>query len=161
MKERDIQRQTELVFNLYRDSLEDVMDSDIDDELLGKNNNLRPSKPSTPAVWPGKAVPLLSGLLGNSSRATTSKKNTSKPLPTSNSSPRLPSSIVSQDPLSLLSKSNDCRLKKMKKSVRLASGGLVDSSYSTGQSTGTLSQGSLAVGENNAKSMANFGGKLT
>lgn len=50
MKKRDIQRQTELVFNLYRDSLEDVIDSNIDDELPSRNNHLWPSKLSAPAL---------------------------------------------------------------------------------------------------------------
>ncbi len=60
MKEGDTQRQTKPVFDLYRDSLEDVMDSDIDDEVPGRNNPLRPSKRSASALQPERAVALLS-----------------------------------------------------------------------------------------------------
>ena len=107
MKEKDTQRQTEPVFDLYRDSLEDVMDSNIDDRLLGENNYLRLSKPSTLILWPEKAVLLLSGLLGTGSRATSSKKNNLRLFLTDNSSSRLLPSIVPQNPLSLLLKPNN------------------------------------------------------
>ena len=39
IKEKDTQEQTELVFNSYRDCLEDVMDSNINNGLAGKNNH--------------------------------------------------------------------------------------------------------------------------
>lgn len=32
------------MFNLYKDSLEEVIDSNIDDGVLGKNNSLQPLK---------------------------------------------------------------------------------------------------------------------
>lgn len=41
MREGDTQRQTELVFDLYKDNLEDIMDSNIDDGVSGRNNSLR------------------------------------------------------------------------------------------------------------------------
>ena len=50
MREGDTQRQTEPVFDPYRDSLEDVMDSNIDDGVPGRNNSLQPSKCSAPAL---------------------------------------------------------------------------------------------------------------
>ena len=110
MKKGDTHRQTEPVFDPYKNNLEDIMDSNIDDGLSGKNNYLRPSKPTVPALRPRKAVPLLSGLLGNSSRVTSSKKNNLRPLPTSNSLSKLPPSMVPQDPLSPLLKFNDREL---------------------------------------------------
>ena len=110
MKEKNTQGQIGPLFDLYRDSQEDVMDSNIDDWLTGRNNLLQPSKLSTPALWPERAVLLLSELLGNNNRATSSKKNNSRSLPTGNLSHRLPPSILPLDLLSTLFKSNDCRL---------------------------------------------------
>ena len=101
----------EPVFDLYRDSLEDIIDSNIDDGLPNRNNHLWPSKPSTPALQPRKAVLLLSRFFGNGSKATSSKRNNSRSLPVGmNLSPRLPSSIVPKDPFSPFLKSDDHRL---------------------------------------------------
>ena len=49
-REGDTQGQTEPVFDSYRDSLGDGIDSDVDDEVPGRNNPLRPSKLSAPAL---------------------------------------------------------------------------------------------------------------
>ena len=148
------------MFDLYRNSLKDVIDSNIDDRLPGRNNYLRPSKPSAPALWLGKAVLLLFEHLGNSRRTTSSKRNNSRLLPIGNLSSRLAPNSVPQDLLNPLLKSNDRRLWKTKKSVRLVYGDLVNSSYSTRQSASTLFQGSLAVSKNNFEGMGNFKGNL-
>lgn len=161
MKEEDTQEQTQPVFDLYSNSLKDVIDTNIDDGLSVKNNYLRLLKPSAQALQPGKAVLLLSGLLGNGSWAISSKRNNSKPLPRGNSSPRLPLSIVPQDLLNPLFKSNNRRLQKTKKSVKLASEGMADSSNSARQFASTLSQSSSAISENNAEGIGNSRGKLT
>ena len=140
MREGDTQGQTEPVFDPYRDSLEDVMDSNVDNGVPGRNNPLRPSKPSAPALRPERAVPLLSRLLGNDTRATSSKGNNSSTFPSGNSSPKLLPSIVPNDLSNPLLNSNDRRLWKTKKSAMLTSGGLgADLSYSAGQSAGAFS----------------------
>lgn len=65
------------------------MDSDIDDRVPGRNNQIPPSKPSTPAIR------LLSGLFSDgTSRATSSKGDDSSPFPKANLLPKLPPSIV-------------------------------------------------------------------
>ena len=140
MREADSQEQTEPVFDPYRDSLKNVMDSNVDDGVPGRNNPLQPSKPSAPALQPERAVPLLSQLLGNSTRATTSKGNNSSTFPSGNSLHKLPPSILSNDPSNPLLNSDDRRLWKTKKRPMLTSGGLgADLSYSAGQSAGALS----------------------
>lgn len=50
MKKKDIQEQTEPVFDLYRDNVKNVIDTDIDDGLPNRNNYLQLLKPSTPAL---------------------------------------------------------------------------------------------------------------
>lgn len=40
MKKEDIQEQTKLMFDPYREDLEDVVDSNFDDKVLDKNNFL-------------------------------------------------------------------------------------------------------------------------
>ena len=50
MREGDNQGQINPVFDPYRNSLENVMDSDIDNGVPGRNNPLRPSKSSAPAL---------------------------------------------------------------------------------------------------------------
>ena len=162
MREGDTQGQTEPVFDPYRDSLEDVIDSDVDDGVPGKNNPLQPSKPSAPALQPERAIPLLSRLLGNGTRATSSKDNNSSTFLLGNSSPKLSPSIVPNDASNPLLNSDDCRLLKTKKSAMFTSGGLgADSSYSAGQSAGALFRDSPAVSENNTNSKDNSRGKLT
>lgn len=84
MKERLIERQTKLVFNIYRDSPKEVIDSKIENGLLGSNNHLQTLKPNALAFRPEKVILLLSELHGNSSRITSSKKNNSRPLLTRN-----------------------------------------------------------------------------
>ena len=49
MKEGDAQGKTKPVFDLYGGSLEDVIDSNINDRLSGMNYYLRPSKLSASA----------------------------------------------------------------------------------------------------------------
>lgn len=87
MREKNTQGQIELVFDSYSDNLEDVMDSNIDDKTLGKNNSLKLSKSSAPAFRPERAVPLLFGLFSNNIKATNSKDNNSSRFSLSNLSP--------------------------------------------------------------------------
>lgn len=44
MRKRDIERQLKIVFDLYKDSLEDIIDSNIDDGMLSRNNHQELSK---------------------------------------------------------------------------------------------------------------------
>lgn len=143
------------MFDLYRDSLEDVIDSNIDDEIPDRNNSLQLSKLNAPAFWLEKAILLLSRLLGNGTGATNSKGNNSSIISLGNLSPKLPSSIVPNNLSNSLLKSNNCKLWKIKKSFMLMSGDLGDSSYNAGQSTSTLSQNFSAVNENNTDSIDN------
>ena len=162
MREKDTQGQTEPVFDPYKDSLEDVMDSNVDDGVPSRNNPLRPSKPSAPALQPGRAVSLLSWLLGDGTRAISSKGNNSSTFSLGNSSPKLLPNIMLNDPSNPLLNSDDCRLWKTKKSAMLTSGGLgVDSSYSAGQFAGALSRDSFAVSENDTNGKDNSCKKLT
>lgn len=84
-----------LVFNPYKNNLEFIINSNIDDRLSNKDNYSQPSKLNAPAFWLGKAVLLLYELFGNSNRATSSNKNNSKLLPISNLSLGLPPGIMS------------------------------------------------------------------
>lgn len=59
MREDDTQTQTELVFDSYSDSLEDIIDSDIDDGIPEKNNPLQLSNSSALALRLEKALLLL------------------------------------------------------------------------------------------------------
>ena len=47
MRKEDTQEQTEPMFDPYKDGLEDVINSNIDDRVPGKNNPLQPSKSNT------------------------------------------------------------------------------------------------------------------
>lgn len=77
MRERDTKGQTEPVFDLYKDNLEDVIDSYINDGVLDRNNSLQLSKPSASALWLEKLISLLSQLLSNGIRIISSKNNNS------------------------------------------------------------------------------------
>ena len=110
MREGDTQGQTEPMFDPYRDSLKDVMDSNINDGVPGRNNSLQPSKSNAPALQLERAVPRLSRLFGNDTRATSSKGNNSSIFSLGNSSPKLPPSIVPNDLSNPLLNSNNCRL---------------------------------------------------
>lgn len=63
------------MLDLYKDNLEDIIDSNIDNKLPGKNNDLQLLKSSISTFWLGKIVLLLFKLFGNGSRVTSSKKN--------------------------------------------------------------------------------------
>lgn len=110
IRNRDTQGQTEPMFDPYRDSLEDVMDNNIDDEVASRNNFLQTSKPSMLVLWPERAISLLFELLDNSTKATSSKGNNSSIFLLRNSSSKLLSSIVPNDLLNSLLKSDDYRL---------------------------------------------------
>lgn len=110
MRERDTQEQTGPVFDFYRNSLKNVMDSNIDNEVSGRNNLLRLSKPSASALRPKRAIPILSWLLGDSTRATSSCCNNSSTFPLGNPSPKLPLSIVPNELSNLLLNSDNRKL---------------------------------------------------
>lgn len=82
------------MFDPYRDSLEDVIVSNIDDGLPSRNNYLWSSKPSALALQSGKTVLLLFELFCNGSKAICSKGINLKQLPTGNSALRLLLNIV-------------------------------------------------------------------
>lgn len=50
MREKGIQKQIESVFDPYRNSLKDVIDSNIDDRVYSRKNPLQLSKPNAPAL---------------------------------------------------------------------------------------------------------------
>lgn len=132
IQERDTQEQTEPLFDYYRDSLKDVIDNNIDNVVSSRNNLLQLSKPSIPALQLKRAIPLLFGFFSNDTRATSSKANNSSKFSLNNSLPKLPPSIVLNNLSNLLSKSDNCRLQKIKKRAILTSKGLGDSSYGAG-----------------------------
>lgn len=94
MNKENNQKQTKLVFDFYKDNLEDVIDSNIDDRLFSRNNYLQLLKPSTSVFPLEKAVLLLSEFPSNNSRVINSKQNNSKLLLTNNLSLRLLLNIV-------------------------------------------------------------------
>lgn len=137
------------MFNSYRDSLEDVMDSNINDRVPSRNNPLWLLKLSALALQLERVVPLISRLLSNSTKATKNKDKNSNTLSLGNLSLNLPPTIISYDLSNFLLNSNDCKLWKTKKSVMHMSRSLNDSTYNVGQSTDVLSLDSFAVSENN------------
>ena len=56
IRKKDTSGQIELVFNLYRNILKDVMDSNINNKVFGRNNLLQLSKPSAPTLRLERAV---------------------------------------------------------------------------------------------------------
>lgn len=107
---KDTQKQTEPIFDIYRNNLEDVMDSNIDNTVHTKNNFLFPSKPNVSAFLTKKATLLLFRLFSNNTRVTSSKNNNLSIFLLANSSLKLPSSIMLNDSSNLLLKSNNYRL---------------------------------------------------
>lgn len=110
MRKSDTQRQTKPVFDFYKVSLENVMDSNINNRVPSRNNSLQLSKLSVSALWLERAIPLLFWLLGDSTRVISSKNNNSSIFPSSNLSPKLPSNIVPNDSLNPLLKSDYYKL---------------------------------------------------
>lgn len=100
----------ELIFDLYKDSLKDVIDSNIDDRIPDKNNSLQLLKPRISAFWPKKAILLLFKHFSNNTRAINSKDNNSSIFLLNNLSSKLLPSIIFHNSLNLLLKSNNCRL---------------------------------------------------
>lgn len=100
----------ESVFDLYKDSLEDVINSNINDRVLSRNNFLCLSKLSIPAFWLEKVVLLLFKLFGNNTRAISSKNNNSNIFSLGNLLSKLSLIIVPNDLSNLLLKSDDCKL---------------------------------------------------
>lgn len=77
IREKNIQGQTKSLFNLYKDSLKDMIDNNIDNRISDKNNFLLPSKPSILAFQIKKAILFLSRLFSNSNEAINNKDNNS------------------------------------------------------------------------------------
>lgn len=132
IRRKDMQEQIKPMFDSYGDNIEDVIDSNIDNDVSGRNNLLRLSKPSAIALQLRRDVLLLFWPFGNGTKATNSKNNNSNILSLCNLSPKLSSSIVSNDLSNLLLKYKDCRLWKIKQSAILVFEGLCDSSYNAG-----------------------------
>ena len=160
IKAGDIQRQTEPVHDPYKDSRNDILDSDIDDKVASKiDTNSCPLRRTTSTTQPGKAldVPLPSGLFGEA--ASGGDKNSS-PSAKRSSSPTMPPSTVSREPSNLLLKplGNYFKLRKGKLRAALTSQGLGDSGYIMDQSG---SQGASAVRKSNADGTESFWRKRT
>lgn len=77
MRQKDTQEQTKPVFNLYKDSLEDVIDNNIYDRVSGQNNLLWLSKSSELALELERTIPLLFRLFDNGTRAINGQSNDS------------------------------------------------------------------------------------
>lgn len=84
----------ELVFIFNRDTLEDVKNSNINDNLPGKNNLLWLSKSSALVFQLKKAISLLFRLLSNNIRTTSSKANNLSIFLLDNLSPKLLPNIM-------------------------------------------------------------------
>lgn len=110
IRKKDTKEQIKLVFDCYRNSVENVIDNNIDNEIFGKNNLLQLTKLKPPAFSLKKAIPLLSRLFNNNTKAISSKSNNFSTFLLSNLSPILLSSIMPNDLLNSLLKSNDYKL---------------------------------------------------
>ena len=148
IKVGDISGQTEPIHNPYKDNLDNVLDSNIDDIVASTTNiNPCPLRRITLATQLRMLfdVPLPLGLF--SEAASDGNKNSNFCAKRSLSS-TLPPSIMSREPSnSLLRPSNNySKLKKRKPRAELMSWGLGDSGYITDQSG---FQGASAVSKNN------------
>lgn len=110
IRKKNIQEQKKPRFDFYRDSLEEMIDSNIDNRVSDKNNFLWQSKSNISALSLKQLVLLLSRLFGNSTMAINSKNNNSSTFLLRNLSTKLPLSIIPNDLLNLLLKSNDFKL---------------------------------------------------
>ncbi len=149
IKAGDAKGKTEPVHDPYKDSLDNDLDSIINDKVASTiDTNPCPLRQTISATQPGTPhdVPMPSGLFCEA--ASGGNKNSS-PSPKRSSSPTLPPSTVSREPSNpLLSPSgNYDKLRKGKPRAALMSRGLGDSGYITDQSG---SQGASAVSKSNA-----------
>ncbi len=151
IKAGDTQGQKEPVHDPYKDSLDDVLDSDIDD-IVASTIDTNPCllRQTTSATQPRMPldVPLPSGLFseaasgGNKNSSLSAKKSSSLTLP--------PSTVFREPSNPLLRPSgNYGKLRKRKPRAAITSWGLEDLGYITDQSG---SQGASAVIKSNADS---------
>ncbi len=154
IKARDSLGQTEPVHDPYKDSQDDVLDSNINDTVASTiDTNPSSSRRTTSLIQPGMPldVPLPSGLF---SEAASGGDKNSSPSAKRSSSPTLPPSIVSRElsnPL-LRPSGNYDKLRKEKSRAAITSLGLKDSGYITDQSG---SQGASAVSKSNSDGTEN------
>ena len=146
--------QMELVHDFYKNSLDDVLNSNINNTVASTiDMNPCPLMQITSATQPEIPfdVPLLSRLFNEA--ASGGDKNSS-PSAKRNSSPTLPSIIVSRELSNLLLRPSDNygKLRKEKPRAVLTSRGLKDSSYITDQSG---SQKTSDVSKSNANGTEN------
>ncbi len=151
IKAEDTQGQTEPVHDLYKDSLDNVLDSDINDTVASTiHTNACLLKQTTSAIQLETPLDVLlpSGLF--SETASGADKNFSLSAKKSSSS-TLPPSTISKEPSNLLLRpsSNYGKLRKGKLRASVTSRGLGDSGYITDQS---VSQGASVVSKSNADS---------
>lgn len=97
------------MFDLYKDSLENIIDNNIDNKVSGRNNLLQLLKLKVTAFWLEKAILLLSRLFGNGTRITNNKSNNLNIFLLANLSLKLLISIMSHDLSNPLLKSDDYR----------------------------------------------------
>ena len=154
IKVGDTQGQTEPVYNPYKDSLNNVLDSDIDNIvantidmnlcLLRKTTSI--TQPRTPFDVP-LPLELFSEIVSGGDK-------NSSPSAKGSSSPMLSPSIVPKEPSNLLLKSsgNYGKLRKGKPRAALISRGLGDLGYITNQYG---SQGASIVSKSNANGTKN------
>lgn len=98
------------MFDLYKDSLEDIMDSNIDNRIFGKNNFLQLLKLSILAFQSKKTILLLFLLYSNDTRSINRKDNNTSIFLLSNLSTKILPSFIFNYLLNLLLKSNNCKL---------------------------------------------------
>ncbi len=149
IKAENTQGQMEPVHDPYKDSLDDVLDIDIDDTVAGTiNTNPYSLRRTTSATQLGTPLDVLlpSGLF---SEAANGRDKNSSPSTKRSSSSTLPPKTVSKEPSNLLLRPSGNYGKREKRKPRAAftSRGLGDSGYITDQSG---SQGAFAVSKSNA-----------
>lgn len=145
----DTPGQTKPVYNFYKDSLNDVLDSNIDDTLASTiNTNLCPLRQTTSAIQLGMPfdIPLPLGLF---SEAASGEDKNSSPLAKRSLSPTLPTYNVPREPSYRLLRPS----RKRKPKATLMFWGLEDSGIITDQSR---SQGASLLSKSNANSMESF-----
>ena len=149
IKAEDTQEKTEPVHDSYKDSLDDILDSDINNIVASTiDTNSCLLRRTTSATQSGTSldVPLPLGLF--SEVASGGDKNSS-PSAKRSSSPTLPPNTVSREPSNPLLRpsGNYGKLRKRKPRAAITSWGLEDLGYITDQSG---SQGASSVSKSNA-----------
>ena len=155
IKIRDTSGQTKPVHDLYKNSLDDVLDSNINDIVASTTNtNSCSLRQTTSAIQPGMPFDILLPLGLFSEEASGGDKNSSSSTKRS-SLPTLPLSNVPREPSNPLLRpsSNYGKLKKRKPRAAFTSQGLGDLGYITDQYG---SQDAFAMSKSNADGMESF-----